>query len=103
MINENHRVLSNSWCLVERNSGSVIVVYLRNGGSTTLNLTGLGNTPFNPSVSVDWYDPRNGGGLQKGTVTEVQLGVAAQSLGFPPNNRQMDWVVLLQQKIVTLR
>jgi Putative collagen-binding domain of a collagenase len=96
MTNENHRVSSNGWCLLVRDSGRAIVVYLNEGGLATVNLTGLGGIPFNPSMSVDWYDPRNGGGLQKGTVKEIQLGVSSQSLGLAPNNNQQDWVVLLR-------
>lgn len=99
MSNDNTRVSNGNWCLVERSMGKAIVVYLRNGGTANIDLTGLGANPgTNPSstsVSVNWYDPRNGGSLQSGSVASLQLGYT-QSLGDAPNSSSKDWVVLLR-------
>ncbi|MEA1950921.1 MAG: DUF5060 domain-containing protein, partial [Planctomycetota bacterium] len=46
--------------------GEVYVVYLKSGGSTNLNLSGVSGT-----FDVKWFDPRNGGNLQLGTVGQV--------------------------------
>jgi hypothetical protein len=101
MTNDNSRVSNTNWCLIERSIGRVLVVYLRVGGTATVNLSGLGINPggTKPSdtlVSVDWYDPRNGGSLQKGIITSLKLGITGQSLGSSPSNSQQDWVVLLR-------
>jgi Putative collagen-binding domain of a collagenase len=103
MTNGNSRVSNNNWCLVERSVGRYMVVYLRVGGTATVDLKGLGSNPgvTNPSdtlVSVDWYDPKHGGVLQKGSVRSLQLDASSQSLGNAPSNTgsQQDWVVLLR-------
>jgi Putative collagen-binding domain of a collagenase len=101
MVNANSRVTNNNWCLVEKSVGQDIVVYLRQGGTALVDLNGLGSNPriidpSNTSVSVHWYDPRNGGELQLGSVTSLQLGVVLQDLGSAPNNVGRDWVVLLR-------
>ena len=97
MTNDNSRVSNGNWCLVERSKGSTIVVYLKSGGTADVDLTGLGSStnPDETSVSVDWYDPRNGGNLQKGSVTALQFGYT-QSLGDAPSDGEKDWVVLLR-------
>ncbi len=66
------------------------VVYLENGGSTTLDLSGVTGT-----FDVRWFDPRNGGALQSGNVAQVSGG-GTQSLGTPPNATNADWVVLVR-------
>lgn len=45
--------------------------------------------------SVHWYDPRNGGELQKGSIDSV-IGGGIISVGKPPSNPEMDWIVLLK-------
>lgn len=68
-------------------AGSHYVVYLRTGGSHTLNLTGASG-PF----QVRWFDPRNGGSMQNGSLRTV-LGGGSVSLGTPPSLTTQDWVV----------
>ena len=95
MVNSNSRVTNNNWCLAERSSGRTIVVYLRRGGTASINLSGFDSSY---PMSVRWYDPRNGGELLIGSITSVMFGNASQALGNAPNNSngQNDWVVLLQ-------
>ena len=57
--------------------------------------------PTRPAVTecqgpftVKWYDPRQGGRLQDGTVTSV-LGGAQSLLGNPPDQTGADWIVLV--------
>ena len=69
--------------------GKLYVVYLPSGGSTTLNLSGQTGT-----YTVRWYDPRNGGPLQTGTVASV-AGGSAVSIGNPPNNTGQDWAAVV--------
>jgi len=70
--------------------GQIYVVYLPSGGSATLDLTGQTGV-----FGVSWFDPRNGGDLQIGSVTNIQ-GEDARSLGQPPNNPGSDWVALIR-------
>jgi Putative collagen-binding domain of a collagenase len=101
MVNANSRVTNNNWCLIEKSLGKIILVYIKRGGNgtATMNLWGLGTDSVlrgNFDMSVHWYDPRNGGELQVGSVLSVTVGSAEQAIGYAPNNNQEDWVVLLQ-------
>lgn len=73
-------------------AGDVYAVYQPAKGSTSIDLSGA-----NGSYTVDWYDPRNGGDLQKGSIAEVE-GNAKQELGDAPDNPEKDWVILLRKK-----
>ncbi len=74
--------------------GELYVVYLKNGGESTLN---MGN--FSGEYDVSWYNPRKGGELQKGKVMSIS-GSGKQSLGLPPikKERDKDWVVWIKKK-----
>jgi len=73
-------------------SGELYAIYLPDGGSTNINLNGLSG-----SYSVKWYDPRNGGALQNGSVSSINGGGSA-SIGQAPNSTAEDWVVLLTKE-----
>ena len=77
----------NSYCFAQ--PGQAYVVYLKNGGTTKLNLNGQSGT-----YQVKWFDPRNGGNLKNGSVTKVNGGTD-RSLGNAPNNGKQDWVILI--------
>ncbi len=86
MVNDNSKSSSaNSYTFYKQ--GESYVVYLKNGGTTTLDLTGTSG-PF----LVRWYDPRNGGALKNGSVTQVNGG-GKIALGNAPSNPGMDWVI----------
>jgi hypothetical protein len=70
--------------------GEIYVVYLPSVGSAKLDLEGVDNL-----FSVSWYNPRSGGGLQNGSVTEVQGGSRVE-LGKPPADPEDDWVILVK-------
>ncbi len=78
---------NNDYCYAKQ--GEAYVVYLKNGGSTNLNLNGQSG-----SYTVKWYDPRNGGTLKNGSVTSINGG-GNRSLGNAPNNGGKDWVILV--------
>lgn len=78
---------SSAFCLADE--GSSYVIYLKNGGTSDLNLSGIAGT-----FDVKWYDPRNGGGLQTGTVASINGG-DSRSLGNAPNSTSSDWAVLV--------
>jgi len=65
------------------------VVYLAGGGSTNLNLQETG------TFEVKWFDPRNGGGLQDGTVLSI-TGPGSRTLGNAPSATTSDWAILVR-------
>lgn len=90
MSNEDTLVSNaNAWCL--RKTGESYVVYLKNGGTTTLDLTAASGV-----FDVRWFDPRNGGALQQGSVATVSGGGVA-GLGSAPSATTSDWVALVTQ------
>ena len=76
------------YCLAK--SGQVYVVYLPNGGSADLDLTGVTGR-----FAVKWFNPRVDGALRDGSVKQVQGG-GKVPLGAPPAETQEDWVVLVR-------
>jgi len=70
--------------------GDIYVIYLPEGGSP--------NVDFSESNNYDvyWYDPRNGGDLQIGSVNEVSSN-GTVSLGEPPSERDNEWVVIARR------
>jgi hypothetical protein len=70
--------------------GSVYAVYLPSGGTPSLDLGTCTGT-----YSVRWYNPRTGGALVIGSVSQVQ-GPGVVSLGSAPNNPSEDWAVLVE-------
>jgi hypothetical protein len=76
------------YCLAA--AGQSYLIYLPAGGTVSLDLTGASG-----SLDVRWFDPRNGGALQTGSVASV-TGGSIRSLGNPPNNSGLDWAVLVK-------
>ena len=77
------------YCLAR--AGESYLVYLPNGGSAELDLTGV-----NGRFTVSWFDPRNGGALQRTSVNMLQGGGMA-SLGAPPSAPVEDWLVVVRR------
>jgi len=81
-------LVSAGWCLAK--PGEIYAVYLPDGGTTNLNLA-VG------SYTVQWYNPRTGSKLQKGSVTKV-TGPGMVSLGNPPAEGGKDWAILCKNE-----
>ena len=77
--------------LVFAQQGEVYAVYLPDGGTTELDLTGAKG-----AFEVKWFDPRLGGVLQNGSVVQIQGG-AKRALGNPPNEPGKDWAILVRR------
>jgi hypothetical protein len=45
---------------------------------------------------VEWFDPRRGGELKRGSVSTVKGGATA-ALGMPPDNPGEDWLVVVRR------
>ena len=85
-------LISSSGDYVLAQPGKIYVVYLKNGGAASLN---FGNTKGEYDVS--WYNPRKGGALQRKKQSTVN-GSGWQELGFPPKEKDQDWVILVRKK-----
>ncbi len=79
-----------AYCLAKE--GEVYAVFLPTGGGTALDLGAHGG-----SFDVRWYDPRNGGELQAGSLASVS-GPGIRDLGRPPREPGRDWVVLVERE-----
>ncbi|VGO17556.1 hypothetical protein PDESU_06153 [Pontiella desulfatans] len=64
-------------------------IFLANGGTTSIDLSAATGT-----FKVWWFDPRNGGALQAGSVAQVSGG-ASRAVGSAPGNTGSDWAVLI--------
>ena len=69
----------------------VYLVYLPEGGTTELEMSNSTSV-----FQVQWFNPREGGLLQTGTVKEIN-GPGKVLLGFPPSDKDKDWVVLIRK------
>jgi hypothetical protein len=85
----NEKYDNSRYCFAKANE--VYLVYLPSGGTTTLDLS-----KATGQFAVDWFDPRNGGALKKGTVAGVKGG-APSALGLPPDNPSEDWLVVVRR------
>ena len=69
----------------------IYLVYLPKGGSTALDLSEASG-----SFRVKWFNPRSGGAMQNGSVSQVAGGKPV-SVGMAPANTDEDWLVLLRR------
>ncbi len=77
-----------SYCLAKE--GEVYAVYAEaNADKIKLDLR-----QFNKTFKIKWFDPRNGGELQTGSILTVTGGSIVE-LGVPPSSIDKDWVVLI--------
>ncbi|KPL13185.1 hypothetical protein AMJ85_00025 [candidate division BRC1 bacterium SM23_51] len=77
------------YCLAR--PGQIYAIYLPGGGTTHIDL-GEDAAAF----TVKWYNPRMGGPLRTGTVTEVD-GPSSAAIGHPPQDADKDWVALIRK------
>jgi len=72
-------------------AGEIYLVYLPNGGTADLDLTGVAG-----QFTVSWFDPRNGGALKKGSAATVAGGKKV-ALGAAPGSPDEDWLVVVRK------
>ena len=72
--------------------GEVYAVYLAFGGSAEINLEDESG-----EFDISWYDPQQGGELQKGSVASISGGETS-ALGTPPSAQDQDWAILIRKK-----
>lgn len=77
-----------SYCFAKKDH--VYLVFLPMGVETTsVDLGNSGN-----ELTLQWYNPRDGGDLQTGSVDKVTANGIVE-LGFPPSEKEKDWVALI--------
>ncbi|MCK0148210.1 DUF5060 domain-containing protein [Arenibacter sp. F26102] len=91
-MESNDSLISSEGDYVLAKPGFNYVVYLKNGGESTLD---LGNNEL--EYEVKWYNPRKGGPLKQGKIKTIS-GNGPRSLGMPPKEKDQDWVVLVVKK-----
>ncbi len=80
-----------TYCIANQNE--VYAIYTEaNANQITLN---LGNT--DKIFTVQWFNPRKGGKLQKGSITTVKANGFVH-LGNPPSEFDKDWLILIKTK-----
>ncbi|MEM6722734.1 MAG: DUF5060 domain-containing protein, partial [Bacteroidota bacterium] len=92
MTNENDLTNGNRYCFAK--VGEVYAIYIPAdvGGSATLEVPNDGL-----EYQIEWYDPRNGGALQLGSIESVTGVGDGVFLGDAPSDADEDWVVLVRQ------
>jgi hypothetical protein len=88
--NHDELVQKGDYCLSR--PGQFYAVLMKNGAGT-IDLSGQTG-----SYTLKWFDPRNGGSLQAGSVAEIQGG-GVRTLGGAPSALGKDWVVVLSKKL----
>ena len=80
-----------AYCLAKEHE--VYAIYAEeNSDEISIN---LGNSK--KTYTISWFDPRNGGKLQKGSKTSVRAN-GIMTLGNPPKELDKDWLILIQAK-----
>ena len=79
---------ADGYCL--REPGKIHLAFLKQARPSALDLSGAKGI-----YTVHWFNPRDGGGLQTGTIKAVQSGGHAP-LGNPPGDSKTDWLVILK-------
>ena len=78
-----------SYCLAKEGEVYAVLIPME------LEATSIDLGSMERELSIHWFDPRNGGALQKGSINSVKGG-GMVNLGNPPLDAKMDWAVLLK-------
>lgn len=77
------------YCLA--NPGEFYLIFLKNGGTVTLNLN-----DHSGQYEIFWFNPRKGGKIQAGEKKVIEGG-GEQTIGKPPYDEKKDWVVIVKK------
>lgn len=73
-------------------TGELYVVYIPRTSPIALDLENVDG-----AFTVDWFNPRTGGSLQKGSIPAIQGG-SSVNLGNAPETDGADWVIVIRKK-----
>lgn len=82
--------INGAWCFADE--GNIYAVYLPKGSINETVKVDL----IPGQYTVEWYNPRIGGQLQKGSVSMVN-GLENVNIGVPPSQLNFDWVALIRK------
>jgi hypothetical protein len=85
----NEKQDNSKYCFAK--ADSVYLVYLPEGGTSELDLTAATG-----KFTVKWFNPRSGGPLRNGSVSEVNGG-GKVALGQPPGDATEDWLAVVRK------
>ena len=89
MSNANDLIDDNqAYCLADE--GKLYLVYSKQSSSSWLDLSGVSGV-----YEINWFDPRNGGAPQTGTVQAAMAGEKVD-LGQPPSDKNLDWLAIVR-------
>ncbi|MBC8245460.1 MAG: DUF5060 domain-containing protein [Verrucomicrobia bacterium] len=84
---ENWNNKNDKYCFAKK--GEIYVIYLPNGGSTQIDLSGVDGT-----FSVSWFNPRKGGKYKNAATKQISGGEKVL-VGNPPSDIKEDWAVVI--------
>ncbi|QDU47899.1 DUF5060 domain-containing protein [Gimesia panareensis] len=87
--NDSLTTAADDYCFFKK--GKAYVVYLKDGGTTDLNLQNVAG-----KYELKWYDPRHGGKLLDGSIKTISGG-GSRNLGQAPDTINGDWVILIRK------
>ncbi len=79
-----------SYCFALKDE--IYVVYLKSGQETTSLYLGDSGDEY----TIKWFDPRNGGEPQTGSIPQVVANGIVE-IGLPPGEQEMDWVAIVKR------
>ena len=86
----NNDLSKDKFCLAKENE--IYMVYLAYVSTSTLDLTSATG-----KYSVEWYNPKIEGGMQKGSIKTVKGGKIVE-LGKAPSKADQDWIVVIRKQ-----
>ena len=91
MESSNNIVEGDALCFADPDLFRTIAIYLPNGGMASLSIT------TENSYNVRWFDPREGGNPQTGSVaTLIAKDGEPSEIGTPPYRENEAWAILLE-------
>jgi hypothetical protein len=81
--------------VLESANGETLVLQRRGTtNATRIHMVGL---PNSTTYTVEWFDPRDGGPLQAGSISIISGGGFNVSYGIPPGNTTKDWILFMRK------
>ncbi|NNF33339.1 MAG: DUF5060 domain-containing protein, partial [Saprospiraceae bacterium] len=80
-----------SYCLAKE--GEIYAIHAESNADKIKLNVGTSNNTFD----IKWFDPRNGGDLQDGSITSIKA-TGMVELGTPPSEPEKDWVILVKRR-----
>ncbi len=77
-------------CLAK--DGEIYLIYLAYSKTTSLDLTGISG-----DFTIEWFNPMQGGKLQRGNIKTVKAGKIV-ALGYAQSKADQDWTVIVRKK-----